>query len=70
MIGPVTPTIHSGWAAKSEKRAAATKVAIKTSTTPYSPVVSIRSRENAIAGSTLIGRLAAALRVARYARRE
>jgi hypothetical protein len=50
---PVTPTIHKGWAANIENRAAAIEDAMSTSATPYCPVVSIRSRENAIAGKTL-----------------
>lgn len=50
---PVTPAIVRGWAPKTENMNAAMKEDISTSATPYWLVVSIRSRLNAIPGSTL-----------------
>lgn len=52
-MGPVTPAMQSGCAPKTEKMKAAMKEDSNTSATPYCCVVSIRSRENAIPGSTL-----------------
>ena len=53
VIGPVTPAMHKGWAPKTEKMKAAMNEERSTSATPYCCVVSMRSRENAIPGSTL-----------------
>jgi len=50
---PVTPAMVNGWAPNTEKMNAAMNDDIKTSDTPYSRVVSMRSKENAIPGSTL-----------------
>lgn len=50
---PVTPAMTSGWAPNTENMKAAMKEEIRTSTTPYLLVVSIRSRENAMPGNTL-----------------
>lgn len=53
MVAPVTPAIHNGWAPKTEKMKAAMKDESNTSATPYSLVVSIKSREKAMPGRTL-----------------
>lgn len=53
VIGPVTPAMQRGWAPKTEKMKAAMKEDRRTSATPYCWVVSMRSRENAMPGSTL-----------------
>lgn len=53
VIGPVTPAIQSGWAPKNENMNAAMNDDKSTSETPYCCVVSMRSSENAIPGSTL-----------------
>jgi hypothetical protein len=50
---PVTPAMQRGWAPKMLKMAAAITEETRTSATPYLPVVSMRSRENAMPGSTL-----------------
>jgi hypothetical protein len=50
---PVTPAIVSGCAPKVENIKAAMNEDMRTSTTPYSSVVSMRSRENAMPGRTL-----------------
>lgn len=52
---PVTPAMTSGWAPNTENTKAAMKEEIRTSTTPYLFVVSIKSRENAMPGRTLNG---------------
>lgn len=53
VIGPVTPAMHNGWAPKTENMNAAINDDRSTSVTPYCCVVSMRSSENAIPGSTL-----------------
>jgi hypothetical protein len=53
VMGPVTPAMVSGWAPNTEKMNAAMKDARRTSETPYWPVLSMRSRENAMPGKTL-----------------
>ena len=50
----MTPAMQSGCAPKSEKTPAAIKDARRTSATPYSCVVSIKSSENAIPGKILV----------------
>ena len=55
VMGPVTPAIQSGWAPKKEKMNAAMNEERSTSDTPYCCVVSIKSNENAMPGSTLHG---------------
>lgn len=50
---PVTPAMHRGWAPKTEKTKAAMKDDSKTPATPYSLVVSIKSRGKAMSGRTL-----------------
>ena len=49
----MTPAMVSGWAPKMENMNAAMKDERRTSATPYWFVVSIRSNENAMPGSTL-----------------
>lgn len=51
--GPVTPAMQSGCAPKTEKTVAAMKDDKRTSATPYSCVVSIKSSENAMPGKIL-----------------
>lgn len=50
---PVTPSMHNGWPPNTENTPAAIAEESKTSATPYFPVVSMRSKENAIPGRTL-----------------
>ena len=50
---PVTPAMQSGCAPNTEKMNAAINEDNRTSVTPYSLVVSIKSRENAMPGRTL-----------------
>ena len=52
-MGPVTPAMQRGWAPKTEKVKAAMKEDRRTSDTPYCWVVSMRSKEKAMPGSTL-----------------
>ena len=54
VMGPVTPATHSGCAPKTENMKAAMKDDNNTSETPYCCVVSIRSSEKAMPGSTLV----------------
>ena len=53
VMGPVTPAIHKGCAPNMENTKEAMNEDRRTSETPYCCVVSIKSRENAIPGSTL-----------------
>ena len=46
--------MQRGWAPKTEKTKAAMKEETRTSATPYWPVVSMRSREKAMPGRTLM----------------